>query len=185
MSIKSDRWIRKMAEERGMIDPFEATQIRTGISFGLSSYGYDFRINRVFKIPNPKRHSLLDPKHPHADDFTDEEGSFCDIPAGSYILGHTVEYFRIPRDIITIAFGKSTYARSGVVVHITPFEPEWEGHATIAISNMSGRPARIYAEEGIGQILFLQATEPCANSYADKKGKYQASRGIATAKGKG
>lgn len=185
MSVTSDRWIRKMALEHGMIEPFEEQQIRSGISFGLSSYGYDFRIDRTFKIPNPTSSKLLDPKSVTTDDFTDVVADTYDIPAGSYVLGHTVEYFRIPRDIITIAFGKSTYARSGVFVNVTPFEPEWEGHATIAIVNTSHRPVRIYAGEGIGQILFLQADEACAISYADKKGKYQASRGITTAKGNG
>ncbi|MBI4125939.1 MAG: dCTP deaminase [Deltaproteobacteria bacterium] len=185
MSVQSDRWIRKMALELGMIEPFEEQQVRAGISFGLSSYGYDFRIDRTFKVPNLASKKLFDPKAVASDDFTDVVGDACDIPAGSYVLGHTVEYFRIPRDVITIAFGKSTYARSGVLVNVTPFEPEWEGHATIAIVNTSQRPVRIYAGEGIGQILFLQAAEPCAISYADKKGKYQASRGITTAKGKG
>ena len=185
MSIKSDKWIRMMARECGMIEPFEDKQVRTGISFGLASYGYDFRIGRKFKIFEPTGMGVMDPKdfaHVH---FRDFEGDVCEIPPNSYVLASTIEYFRIPRDVITICYGKSTYARCGVYVHVTPFEPEWEGHATIAISNATSLPARIYAGEGIGQILFLAADEPCEVSYADKKGKYQAQREITVAKGHG
>jgi dCTP deaminase len=185
MGVKPDRWIRMMAKEYRMIEPFEEGQIRSGISYGVGSYGYDFRIDREFKIFEPTGAGVMDPKdfaHIHFRDFV---GDVCEIPPGSYVLARTVEYFRIPRDVITICFGKSTYARCGVYVHVTPFEPEWEGHATIAISNATPLPARIYAGEGIGQLLFLDASEPCAISYADKKGKYQAQQGITVAKGKG
>ncbi len=185
MAIKSDRWIRSMARECGMIEPFEEKQIRTGISYGLASYGYDFRIGTKFKIFEPAGTGIMDPKdfaHVHFRDFT---GEVCEIPPNSYVLGSTVEYFRIPRDVITICFGKSTYARCGVQIHVTPFEPEWEGHATIAISNATPLPARIYAGEGIGQILFLGAEDICEVSYADKKGKYQAQKEITVSKGHG
>lgn len=185
VGVKSDIWIRAMALEHGMIEPFEERQIRTGISFGLASYGYDFRIDRTFKIFEPQGQGVIDPKdfaHVHFRDFA---GDVCEIPPGSYALAQTVEYFRIPRDVITICFGKSTYARCGVHIHVTPFEPEWEGHATISISNAARLPARIYAGEGIGQVLFLSADEVCGISYADKKGKYQAQREITAAKGKG
>lgn len=185
MSIKSDRWIAQMAREHSMIEPFANEQIRHGISYGLSSYGYDFRIGRKFKIFEPGTSGVVDPKQPAHDTFRDFEGDVCVIPPSSYVLAQTVEYFRIPRNIITICFGKSTYARSGIYIHVTPFEPEWEGFATIAISNATPLPARVYAGEGIGQILFLESDEPCAVSYADKKGKYQAQKNITTAKGHG
>lgn len=183
MPVKSDRWITKMARESGMIEPFEPKQIRSGISFGLSSYGYDFRIGNVFKKCLSADARVMDPKTPPS--FEEVRGEVCDIPPNSFVLGQTIEYFRIPRDIITICFGKSTYARCGVYIHVTPFEPEWEGYATIAISNANVKPARIYAGEGIGQILFLQADEPCQVSYADKRGKYQAQQTITLAKGEG
>jgi dCTP deaminase len=185
MSVKSDSWIWKMAKEQGMIEPFEEGQVRTGISYGLSSYGYDFRIADEFKIFDPKGMGVMDPKdfaHVH---FTDFKGEVCEIPPGSYVLARTLEYFRIPRDVLTITYGKSTYARCGVYVHVTPFEPEWEGYATIAISNATPLPARIYAGEGMGQVIFIGADESCRISYADKKGKYQAQKGITVAKGKG
>jgi dCTP deaminase len=185
MGIKSDIWIRRMALERRMIEPFEEHQVRTGISYGLASYGYDFRIGRRFKVYEPQETAVMDPKdfaHIH---FRDVEGDVCEIPPHSYCLAQTVEYFRIPRDVITICTGKSTYARCGIHIHVTPFEPEWEGHATIAIFNATPRPARVYAGEGIGQLLFLGADEVCAVSYADKKGKYQAQREITVAKGTG
>jgi len=185
MPIKSDKWIAKMAAQHGMIEPFEASQVRHGISFGLSSYGYDFRLGRQFKIFEPGSATFIDPKSSHSDMFSDFEGDVCEIPPRSYVLAQTMEYFRIPRDILTICFGKSTYARSGVHIHVTPFEPEWEGFATIAVSNMTPLPARIYAGEGIGQILFLESDETCSVSYADKKGKYQAQKSITTAKGRG
>lgn len=185
MGVKPDKWIRTMALERDMIVPFEEKQVRHGISYGLSSYGYDFRIDRKFKIFEGARGGVMDPKGDVDGHFRDFEGDICEIPPNSYVLAQTVEYFRIPRDVITICFGKSTYARCGVHIHVTPFEPEWEGHATIAISNSTPLPARIYAGEGIGQILFLGAEEECAVSYADKKGKYQAQKQITVAKGRG
>ena len=174
-----------MALEEGMVAPFAEAQVRSGISFGLGSYGYDFRIDRKFKIYDPITHVVMDPKQLDVNSFKEVETDICEIPPNSYALGKTVEYFRIPRNIITICFGKSTYARCGVHIHVTPFEPEWEGFATIAISNSTPRPARIYAGEGIGQLIFLEADEVCAVSYADKQGKYQAQTDITTAKGKG
>ena len=185
MGVRSDSWIRTMAVEHGMIEPFAEKQMREGISYGLSSYGYDFRISDEFKIFTPKGTGVIDPKdfgHIH---FTDFKGDVCEIPPNSYVLARTVEYFRIPRDVLTITYGKSTYARCGVYIHVTPFEPEWEGYATIAISNATPLPARIYAGEGIGQVIFIKADELCKVSYADKKGKYQAQKEITVAKGKG
>lgn len=185
MGVKSDTWIRKMAVERGMIEPFEEKQVRSGISYGVGSYGYDFRISRKFKIFEPKGMSVMDPKNFSDVHFRDFEGDVVEIPPLSYVLGQTVEYFRIPRDVVTVAAGKSTYARVGVHIHVTPFEPEWEGYATIAISNATPMPAKIYAGEGIGQLIFLGADEICELSYADKKGKYQAQKEITLAKGAG
>lgn len=182
MAVKSDRWIRRMALEGRMIEPFEEKQIRSGISYGLASYGYDFRLGRRFKVFDPQGVGLMDPKDLALTHFRDFEGDICDIPPNSFILAQTVEYFRIPRDVITICTGKSTYARCGVYINVTPFEPEWEGHATIAVSNSTPIPARIYAGEGIGQIIFLGAEEVCAVSYADKRGKYQAQKEITVAK---
>jgi dCTP deaminase len=185
MGVKSDGWIKRMALEARMIEPFEAGQVRTGISFGTASYGYDFRIGRKFRIFEPKPGQIMDPKGHIDSHFRDFEGDECVIPPGCLALAQTVEYFRIPRDVITICFGKSTYARCGVHINVTPFEPEWEGHATIAISNTASAPAKVYAGEGIGQILFLGADEVCEVSYADKKGKYQAQKDITHAKGNG
>lgn len=182
MSVKSDKWIREMALGHKMIEPFEPGQVRKGISFGVSSYGYDFRISNKFKIFEPAGQGVMDPKdfaHVH---FRDFEGDVCIVPPNSYVLGQTVEYFRIPRDAITICTGKSTYARCGIYINVTPFEPEWEGFATIAIYNTTTLPARVYAGEGIGQLIFLGADEVCETSYADKKGKYQAQKEITTAK---
>lgn len=183
--VKSDTWIRKMAKEKQMIEPFATEQIRKGISFGLSSYGYDFRLSRKFKIFEPNGAGILDPKDFAHQHFKDFEGDICEIPPNSYVLGHSLEYFRIPRDVITICYGKSTYARCGIYVNVTPFEPEWDGFATISVINTTRMPARIYAGEGIGQIIFLSASEVCEISYADKKGKYQSQKDITTAKGKG
>lgn len=186
MSIKSDRWIKEMATSHKMIEPFADEQIRGGISFGVSSYGYDFRISNRFKVFDPpKNFSSIDPKNSNDAHFRDVTADVCEIPAHGYVLGQTVEYFRIPRDVITVCFGKSTYARAGIFINVTPFEPEWEGFATIAISNMTRFPARIYAGEGIGQLLFIGGSEVCEKSYADKKGKYQAQKKITIAKGKG
>lgn len=177
-----------MAREAGMIEPFEPKQVKTGISFGTSSYGYDFRIADEFKIFDPVKKGtgpfsdVVDPKNFNAIHFREFKGEVCEIPPNGYVLARTIEYFRIPRNILTIAFGKSTYARCGIYIHVTPFEPEWEGYATIAISNATPLPARIYANEGIGQLIFLEADDVCAVSYADKKGKYQAQKEITHAK---
>lgn len=183
MSVKPDRWIRKMALEHGMIEPFVDRQVREGvISYGLSSYGYDFRISDEFKIFTNTQATVTDPKKFDEKSFIAHQGEVCVIPPNSYVLAKTVEYFRIPRSIITIAFGKSTYARCGVLVNVTPFEPEWEGFVTLEISNTSPLPVRIYANEGIGQVLFLESDELCEVSYADKKGKYQKQTTITHAK---
>lgn len=182
MPIKSDQWIEKMAFEKRMIEPFEKTQIRGGISFGLSSYGYDFRLSSHFKILKEGEGKLIDPKNFSSLGWKTVESSFIDILPKSFILGQSLEYFHIPRNILTICYGKSTYARCGIFVNVTPFEPEWEGHATLAISNLGSLPARVYANEGIAQLLFLESDELCATSYADKQGKYQAQKEITGAK---
>jgi len=172
-----------MAIEHKMIEPFAPEQVRDGgISYGTSSYGYDFRVTERFLIPKPTQDGVLDPKAVREDMFTEFIGPHYDLPARSFCMARTVEYFRIPRDILTIATGKSTYSRCGVTLYITPFEPEWEGHATITVVNSNNCPVRIYANEGIGQLIFLEASEVCATSYADKKGKYQAQKDITHAK---
>jgi dCTP deaminase len=181
--VKPDSWIIKMSQEKGMIEPFEASQVRDGkISFGVSCYGYDMRVADEFKMPVAT--TVTDPKNHASADFREvkADSGYIDIPAHSYVLGRSVEYFRIPRDILTICFGKSTYARCGVIVNVTPFEPEWEGYVTMSISNTSPVPVRVYANEGIAQVLFLEASEVCTVSYADKKGKYQAQKTITHAK---
>lgn len=163
----------------GMIDPFHEDQVRKGvISYGVSSYGYDIRVSDEFKIPKFEQDRIIDPKNFDESNFADYKGETCEIPPNSYVICRSVEYLRIPRDVLVICFGKSTYARSGVIVNITPLEPEWEGSITISVSNTSPLPARIYANEGIAQIVFLEAAEMCETSYADKKGKYQAQKGI-------
>jgi dCTP deaminase len=179
MSIKSDRWIKRMALERRMIEPFSENQIRDGvISYGLSSYGYDIRVADEFKIFTNINSTIVDPKRFDQQSFVDFKGDVCIIPPNSFALARTVEYFRIPRNILTVCVGKSTYARCGIIVNVTPFEPEWEGTATLEISNTTPLPARIYANEGIAQVVFFEADEVCETSYADKKGKYQAQREI-------
>ena len=179
MSVKSDRWIRKMALERRMIEPFTDTQVREGvISYGLSSYGYDVRIADEFKIFTNINHTIVDPKDFDPRSFVDFKGEQCIIPPNSFALARTVEYFRIPRDVIVCCIGKSTYARCGIIVNVTPLEPEWEGIVTLEVSNTTPLPARIYAGEGIAQFLFFEGDEPCETSYADKKGKYQAQQGL-------
>lgn len=176
--IKNDRWIREMAS-RGMIEPFSENQVREGvISFGVSSYGYDMRIADEFKIFTNINNTIVDPKNFDPRSFVDFKGDVCIIPPNSFALGYSVEYFKIPRDVLVICLGKSTYARCGIVVNVTPLEPEWEGHVTIEISNTTPLPAKIYANEGIAQLLFLGGEEVCEVSYADKAGKYQAQRGI-------
>ncbi len=183
MSVKSDKWIKKMAIENEMIKPFSDKQVKKGIiSYGTSSYGYDIRISNEFKIINPAENSLIDAKNFDDKHFITVINDFFIIPPNSFILAKTVEYFKIPRNIITICFGKSTYARSGILVNVTPFEPEWEGYATISISNTSPLPAKIYANEGIAQLLFIESDEECETSYKDKKGKYQAQKKITHAK---
>jgi dCTP deaminase len=177
--IKSDRWIRQMALEKGMIKPFEERQVRQGvISFGLSSYGYDIRIADEFKIFTNINTTIVDPKTFDPRSFVDYQGPTCIIPPNSFALGRSVEYFRIPRSVITITVGKSTYARCGIITNVTPFEPEWEGYVTLEISNTTPLPARIYANEGIAQVLFFESDEPCLTSYADRQGKYQGQQGI-------
>ncbi|MCG3118315.1 MAG: dCTP deaminase [bacterium] len=179
MSIKADRWIKKMSLEQGMIAPFEEKQVRQGvISFGLSSYGYDVRIADEFKIFTNVFGAMVDPKNFDPKSFVDFKGEVCIIPPNSFALGRTVEYFRIPRNAMTICVGKSTYARCGIITNVTPLEPGWEGHVTLEISNTTPLPAKIYANEGIAQILFFESDEECMVSYADKKGKYQAQQGV-------
>jgi dCTP deaminase len=179
MSVKSDRWIRKMALERRMIEPFTDTQVREGvISYGLSSYGYDVRIADEFKIFTNINHTIVDPKDFDPRSFVDFKGGQCIIPPNSFALARSVEYFRIPRDVLVVCVGKSSYARCGIIVNVTPLEPEWEGIVTLEVSNTTPLPARIYAGEGIAQFLFFEGDEPCETSYADKKGKYQAQQGL-------
>lgn len=177
--IKSDRWIRMMAKEQRMIEPFADRQINRGvISFGVSSYGYDLRVADEFKIFTNVNSSIVDPKSFDERAFVDFKGGVCIIPPNSFALGRSVEYFRIPREVMTLCVGKSTYARCGIVINVTPLEPEWEGYVTLEISNTSSLPAKIYANEGIAQVIFLEADEPCEVSYADKAGKYQKQTGI-------
>ena len=179
MSIKSDRWIKRMAREHGMIEPFVDDQVRQGVvSYGVSSYGYDVRVGDEFKVFTNVYNTVVDPKNFDPKSFVDIKADVCIIPPNSFALARTIEYFRIPRDILTVCLGKSTYARCGIIVNVTPFEPEWEGHVTIEISNTTPLPAKIYANEGIAQVLFFQSDEPCAKSYKDKKGKYQAQQGL-------
>ena len=181
MSIKSDRWIRRMATEHRMIEPFADEQIRDGvISYGVSSYGYDMRVAPEFKIYTNVLSAIVDPKAFDPKSFVEFTGPTCVVPPNSFALARSVEYFRIPRNVLTICVGKSTYARCGIITNVTPFEPEWEGFVTLEISNTTPLPARIYANEGIAQVLFFTADEgdECEVSYADKKGKYQAQRGI-------
>jgi len=179
MTIKCDSWIKRMAIEHKMIDPFVENQVRSGvISFGLSSYGYDIRVADEFKVFANINSTVIDPKAFDPRSFVDLKTDVCIVPPNSFALARTIEYFRIPRDVLTVCLGKSTYARCGIIVNVTPFEPEWEGHVTIEISNTTPLPAKIYANEGIAQVLFFQSDEPCARSYKDKKGKYQAQRGV-------
>ena len=179
MGLKPDHWIRKLALEQGMIEPFADSQVRDGvISFGLSSYGYDIRVAEEFKIFTNVYSAVVDPKNFDPNSLVDFKGEICVIPPNSFALARTIEYFRIPRDVLTVCLGKSTYARCGIIVNVTPFEPEWEGYVTLEISNTTPLPARIYANEGIAQVLFFQADEVCDVSYADKKGKYQKQEAI-------
>ena len=183
MTILSDRWIRRMAQDQGMIEPFVDAQKREGvISYGLSSYGYDARVGSDFKIFTNVNSAVVDPKDFDQNSFVDRSAEVCVIPPNSFALARTVEYFRIPRDVLVICVGKSTYARCGIIVNVTPLEPEWEGHVTLEFSNTTPLPAKIYANEGACQFLFLQGNEPCEISYRDKAGKYQGQRGVTLTK---
>jgi len=177
--IKSDRWIRKTALEHGMIDPFSEKQVSQGvISYGVSSYGYDLRVADEFKVFTNVNCTVVDPKNFDERSFVTVQSDVCIVPPNSFALARSVEYFKIPRDVLTICVGKSTYARCGIIVNVTPFEPEWEGFVTLEISNTTPLPAKIYANEGLCQILFFQSDEVCEVSYADRKGKYQSQQGI-------
>lgn len=183
MGVKPDIWIEEMALKHGMIEPFEAGQISKGsISFGLSSYGYDLRVADEYKIFTNVNSSIVDPKEFDPKSFVDFKGPVCMVPPNSFALARSVEYFRIPRDIITLCVGKSTYARCGIIVNVTPFEPEWEGFVTLEISNTTPLPAKIYSFEGICQVLFFEGSAPCRTSYKDKDGKYQKQTGITPAR---
>jgi dCTP deaminase len=179
MSIKPDRWIREMCVRHRMIEPYAEKQVREGvISYGISSYGYDIRIADEFKIFTNVNSTIVDPKDMNPASMVDFKGPVAVIPPNSFALGRTVEYFRIPRNVLTVCVGKSTYARCGIITNVTPFEPEWEGFVTLEISNTTPLPAKIYANEGIAQVLFFESDEPCEVSYRDKAGKYQQQRGI-------
>ncbi len=179
MSILSDRWIREQATTKGMIEPFVESQRRDGvISYGLSSYGYDARVADEFKIFTNVDSAVVDPKKFNPSSLVDRKTDVCIIPPNSFALARTVEYFRIPRDVLVICLGKSTYARCGIIVNVTPLEPEWEGHVTLEFSNTTPLPARIYANEGACQFLFLKGEQPCETSYADRGGKYMKQQGV-------
>jgi dCTP deaminase len=183
MSIKSDKWIRQMAEKHRMIEPFAKTQVRKTsnnkiVSYGTSSYGYDVRCADEFKIFTNINSAIIDPKNFAKESFVDIKSDICIIPPNSFVLARTIEYFRIPRNVLTICLGKSTYARCGIIVNVTPLEPEWEGHVTLEFSNTTNLPAKIYANEGVAQMLFLESDEPCEQSYKDRVGKYQGQTGV-------
>jgi len=179
MGLKPDHWIRKMSLEHGMIDPFVEKQVREGvISYGVSSYGYDMRVADEFKVFTNVYGAVVDPKLFSPESFVDIKADVCVIPPNSFALARSVEYFRIPRSVLTLTVGKSTYARCGIITNITPFEPGWEGFVTLEISNTTPLPAKIYANEGIAQVIFFEADEECEVSYADKKGKYQGQTGV-------
>ena len=184
MTIKSDHWIRRLSEKERMIEPFEPEQVRYAndgervISYGTSSYGYDVRCSDEFKIFTNIHSATVDPKEFDKNSFVDIQGDSCIIPPNSFALARTVEYFRIPRSVLTICLGKSTYARCGIIVNVTPLEPEWEGHVTLELSNTTPLPAKVYANEGIAQMIFFESTESCSVSYSDRKGKYQKQKDI-------
>ena len=183
MSIKSDLWIRRMAEQHKMIEPYEAGQVRHKdgeklISYGTSSYGYDVRCSSEFKVFTNINSATVDPKVFDSNSFVDVQSDVCVIPPNSFALARTVEYFRIPRNVLTVCLGKSTYARCGIIVNVTPLEPEWEGHVTLEFSNTTTLPAKIYANEGVAQMLFFESDEVCETSYADRGGKYQGQTGV-------
>ena len=183
MSIKADKWIRRMAESHKMIEPFESGQVREVdgrriVSYGTSSYGYDIRCSDEFKIFTNINSTIVDPTAFDPKSFVDFKGPVCIIPPNSFVLARTIEYFRIPRNVLTICLGKSTYARCGIIVNVTPLEPEWEGHVTLEFSNTTPLPAKIYANEGVAQVLFIESDEVCETSYKDRGGKYQGQRGV-------
>ena len=183
MSVKSDKWIRRMARDHAMIDPFEPSLVREVagrrvVSFGTSSYGYDIRCSNEFKLFTNLNSTIVDPKNFDEKSFVDVKGDYCVIPPNSFALARTLEYFRIPRDVLVLCLGKSTYARCGIIVNVTPLEPEWEGHVTLEFSNTTPLPAKIYANEGVAQIIFLGADEVCETSYRDRGGKYQGQKGV-------
>ena len=179
MAVMSDKWIKKMVKEKQMIKPFEKNQIiKEGISYGVSSYGYDARVSNHFKIFTNVNSAVVDPKKFSNESFVDRKTDVCVIPPNSFVLASTVEYFKIPRNIMVICLGKSTYARCGIIVNVTPLEPEWEGHVTLEFSNTTPLPAKIYANEGACQFLFLKGDTDCETSYADRKGKYQGQQGV-------
>ena len=183
MALKSDSWIERMSMEHQMISPFVAEQIRkvdgcSVISYGLSSYGYDIRLATEFKIFTNIKSTIVDPKNFSRDSFVDVTGDLCIIPPNSFVLGRTVEYFKIPRSVLVICLGKSTYARCGIIVNVTPLEPEWEGHITLEFSNTTNLPAKLYANEGVAQLVFLESDELCRVSYRDRQGKYQGQLGV-------
>ena len=179
MSIMSDSWIREMATKKAMIEPFVESQKREGvISYGLSSYGYDARVADEFKIFTNVDSAIVDPKQFSTASFVDRKTDVCIIPPNSFALARTVEYFRVPRDVLVICLGKSTYARCGIIVNVTPLEPEWEGHVTLEFSNTTPLPARVYANEGVAQVIFLESDEVCETSYRDRGGKYQGQKGV-------
>ena len=179
MSIKSDNWIKKMSQENDMIKPFVDTNIRdNSISYGLSSYGYDIRVSDEYKIFTNINNSVIDPKKFDDKSFVNFKGDVCVVPANSFALARSIEYFKIPRNVLTICLGKSTYARCGIIVNVTPLEPEWEGHVTLEFSNTTNLPAKIYAGEGVAQMLFFESDEECETSYKDRGGKYQGQTGV-------
>ena len=183
MSIKSDKWIRRMAADHAMIEPFEPGQVKSAnggkiVSYGTSSYGYDVRCSDEFKLFTNLNSTIVDPKHFDPNSFVEVKGDFCIIPPNSFALARTVEYFRIPRNVLVVCLGKSTYARCGIIVNVTPLEPEWEGHVTLEFSNTTPLPARIYANEGVAQMLFFESDEVCETSYRDRGGKYKGQTGV-------
>lgn len=183
MTIKSDKWIRRMVQEHGMIEPFESDQIRQKdeqriVSYGTSSYGYDIRCSDEFKLFTNINSTIVDPKNFDSNSFIDVKSDVCIIPPNSFALARTVEYFRIPRNVLTICLGKSTYARCGIIVNVTPFEPEWEGYVTLEFSNTTPLPAKVYANEGVAQVIFFESDEVCETSYKDRGGKYQGQQGV-------
>ena len=183
MAIKSDKWIKEMAENHGMIEPFQSEQVKSNgsgkiVSYGTSSYGYDVRCADEFKVFTNINSTMVDPKDFDDKSFIDIKSDVCTIPPNSFALARTVEYFRIPRQVLTLCLGKSTYARCGIIVNVTPLEPEWEGHVTLEFSNTTSLPAKIYANEGVAQFIFLESDEVCQTSYKDRAGKYQGQKGV-------